>query len=349
MCLCATRENRLDMSDDKILEEREAGTALKKQAVLFRASHHSGLLEIELTRRNIPFVKFGGLKFLDSVPLRMCSPYYASQKTRATALRRSVSYNYSRGLARRPLQTRWMRWRRALDPLLGLTVFPGAFACGERLARFCRPVFDNCAPARHGPPEYRARQALVSAAFGAHPRGTRWYSYADLLQLEEIAAGYSSRERFLTDLTLDPPDATSDEAGPPHLDEDYLILSTIHSAKGQEWTKVFVLNAVDGCIPSDLAAGERDEIEEERRLLYVAMTRAKDSLYLVTPQRFFVHAQAARGDRHVYASRTRFITEGMLGHFERVSWPPPAVGGRAPQPDIRVDLKSKMRSIWRTE
>ncbi|WP_439604335.1 3'-5' exonuclease, partial [Shinella sp.] len=172
---------------------------------------------------------------------------------------------------------------------------------------------------------------------------------ADLLQLEQIAAGYPLRERFLTDLTLDPPDATSDEAGPPHLDEDYLILSTIHSAKGQEWTKVFVLNAVDGCIPSDLAVGERDEIEEERRLLYVAMTRAKDSLHLVTPQRFFVHGQAARGDRHVYASRTRFITEPMLGRFARSSWPPPAqaAGGRAPQPDIRVDLKAKMRGMWR--
>lgn len=118
--------------------------------------------------------------------------------------------------------------------------------------------------------------------------------------------------------------------------------------KGQEWTKVFVLNAVDGCIPSDLAVGEREEIEEERRLLYVAMTRAKDSLHLITPQRFFVHGQAARGDRHVYASRTRFISESMLGQFERISWPPPSTAkGRAPQPEVRVDLKSKMRGMWR--
>ena len=87
----------------------------------------------------------------------------------------------------------------------------------------------------------------------------------------------ASREQFLTDLTLDPPSATSDEAGAPLLDEDYLILSTIHSAKGQEWKSVFVLNAVDGCIPSDLATGNADEIEEERRLLYVAMTRAQGS------------------------------------------------------------------------
>jgi DNA helicase-2/ATP-dependent DNA helicase PcrA len=94
---------------------------------------------------------------------------------------------------------------------------------------------------------------------------------------------------FLTDLTLDPPSATSDEAGVPLLDEDYLILSTIHSAKGQEWKCVFVLNVVDGCIPSDMSTGNAEDIEEERRLLYVAMTRAKDQLTLILPHRFYVH------------------------------------------------------------
>jgi DNA helicase-2/ATP-dependent DNA helicase PcrA len=144
---------------------------------------------------------------------------------------------------------------------------------------------------------------------------------ADLLQLVQIAATYPSRERFLTELTLDPPSATSDEAGVPLLDEDYLILSTIHSAKGQEWTSVFLLNAVDGCLPSDLATGSTPEIEEERRLLYVAMTRAKDHLHLMVPQRFFTHGQRSTGDRHVYAQRTRFISNAMLGHFKTCSWP----------------------------
>ena len=138
---------------------------------------------------------------------------------------------------------------------------------------------------------------------------------ADLVQLEQIAGGYPSRERFLTELTLDPPDATSDQAGVPLLDEDYLILSTIHSAKGQEWKSVYVLNVVDGCMPSDLGAGTSAEIEEERRLLYVAMTRAKDHLHLVVPQRFFTHGQHLQGDRHVYASRTRFVPEKLLGLF----------------------------------
>ena len=170
---------------------------------------------------------------------------------------------------------------------------------------------------------------------------------ADLLQLEQIASGYPSRDRFLTDLTLDPPSATSDEAGPPHLDEDYLVLSTIHSAKGQEWSKVFVLNAVDGCMPIDLSAGERKELEEERRLLYVAMTRAKDSLHLITPQRFYTSGQAARGDRHVYASRTRFISASMLQHFHVTSWASQIQGeGSAARPRAAIDIKTKMRSMW---
>ena len=172
---------------------------------------------------------------------------------------------------------------------------------------------------------------------------------ADLVQLEQIAAGYPSRERFLTDLTLDPPDATSDEAGPPLQDEDYLILSTIHSAKGQEWKSVFVLNVVDGCIPSDLGTGTTAEIEEERRLLYVAMTRAKDDLHLVVPQRFFTHGQNAHGDRHVYASRTRFIPSTLLKHFEAASWPvvAPGQGARAAAQDVRIDVGAKMREMWR--
>ena len=97
-----------------------------------------------------------------------------------------------------------------------------------------------------------------------------------------------------------------------------MILSTIHSAKGQEWKAVYVLNVVDGCIPSDMSTGTAEEIEEERRLLYVAMTRARERLQLVVPQRFYVHQQTGMGDRHVYASRTRFITNAMLPLFDHL-------------------------------
>src|SRR5690242_7640957 len=170
----------------------------------------------------------------------------------------------------------------------------------------------------------------------------------DLEALERIAASYPSRERFLSELALDPPEATSDEAGLPHRDEDYFILSTIHSAKGQEWRSVFVLNCVDRCIPSDLATGSQEEIEEERRLLYVAMTRAKDELALVVPQRFYVHGQPRTGDRSVYASRTRFIPPALLEHFDRLTWPAADLAPLRPAADgPRVDLQARMRAMWR--
>ena len=332
---------------DEVLEAREEGVALKAQAVLFRAAHHSGPLEIELTRRNIPFVKFGGLKFLDSAHVKdvlALLRFAENPKDRVAAFR---VMQLIPGIGPSAAANAMEAMQRALDPSLGLQFFRAPARADADWPGFVE-LFAGLRAKSSWPAD------LEQVRLWYEPHLERLHEdattrRADLLQLEQIAAGYPSRERFLTDLTLDPPDATSDEAGPPHLDEDYLILSTIHSAKGQEWTKVFVLNAVDGCIPSDLAVGERDEIEEERRLLYVAMTRAKDSLHLITPQRFFVHGQAARGDRHVYASRTRFIPEHMLDHFARTSWPPAssAANGRAPQPDIRVDLKAKMRGMWR--
>jgi DNA helicase II / ATP-dependent DNA helicase PcrA len=170
----------------------------------------------------------------------------------------------------------------------------------------------------------------------------------DLVQLGQIASGYPGRERFLTELTLDPPDATSDQAGVPLLDEDYLILSTIHSAKGQEWKSVFILNTVDGCLPSDLATGTSAEIEEERRLLYVAMTRAKDNLHLIVPQRFFSHSQRKNGDRHMYAARTRFIPADILGKFQGCTWPVAAepIRGQIVRREP-VDIGARLRRMWK--
>jgi DNA helicase-2/ATP-dependent DNA helicase PcrA len=165
----------------------------------------------------------------------------------------------------------------------------------------------------------------------------------DLDQLEQVSGAYESRERFLSELTLDPPEATGDEAGPPHKDEDYLILSTIHSAKGQEWDTVFTLNVADGCMPSDLATGSPVQLEEERRLLYVAMTRAKNELHLVHPLRMFIRQQARFGDAHVFTPRTRFISDGVLPYFER---------GTAARPDAQAALAAgpsalqKMRQFW---
>jgi DNA helicase-2/ATP-dependent DNA helicase PcrA len=170
---------------------------------------------------------------------------------------------------------------------------------------------------------------------------------ADIGHLVRLAGGYPSRERFLTELALDPPAVTSDESGPGGADEDYLILSTIHSAKGQEWSAVSVLRVVDGCLPSDMATGNAAEIEEERRLLYVAMTRARHHLHLLVPQRFYVTQQAARGDRHVYGSISRFVPPALHGLFAHVA---PVGGGAAGEavgaPAMGVDLGARVRSRW---
>ena len=332
---------------EQVLEARESSTLLKQQAVLFRTSSHSGPLEIELARRNIPFVKFGGLKFLDAAHVKDM-----------LALLRFVENPRDRVAGFRILH---------LLPGIGPA---SAQRVLDRMAETSDPVSTLCdlpSPPRAGADWSAFVETIANLRYSEWPadieRARLWYEphldrihedaetrRADLIQLEQIASGYPSRERFLTELTLDPPDATSDQAGVPLLDEDYLILSTIHSAKGQEWKSVYLLNVVDGCMPSDLGVGTSAEIEEERRLLYVGMTRAKDDLHLMVPQRFFTHAQQAKGDRHVYAARTRFIPDRLLGLFERTSWPilaNDAARGPGAKIDQRIDIGARMRGMWR--
>ena len=155
----------------------------------------------------------------------------------------------------------------------------------------------------------------------------------DLDQLELLSGQYPSRERFLTELTLDPPNATSDLSGRPTLDEDFLVLSTIHSAKGMEWDTVFVLNVVDGSFPSEFATGKPELIEEERRLLYVALTRAQNDLLLMVPLKFHLTHQSRQGDAHVYGGRSRFLTEKVQKTLD----PPPSTAPTSPAADTLAE------------
>ncbi len=168
----------------------------------------------------------------------------------------------------------------------------------------------------------------------------------DIEMLQQVAGGYRSRGRFITDLTLDPPTSTSDLAQAPFLEEDYLILSTIHSAKGCEWDVVHILHAADGMIPSDMAVEDQDGIEEERRLLYVAMTRAKDMLYVYFPLRYY-HTRWATGDRHSYAQLSRFIADTARHLFEERS----ASGRRDADFPTRAqttaDVRDWLNRLWR--
>ncbi|WP_137151451.1 ATP-dependent helicase [Devosia sp. FKR38] len=333
---------------EKVLDAREGGMTLKNQAVLFRTSSHSGPLEIELTRRNIPFVKFGGLKFLDAAHIKdllAILRWAENPRDRVAGFRvLQLLPGVGPGTAGKVLDA----MATGPDPIWALGEIPAP----PRAAEGWSGLVDLMT--RLGRRDAGWPVELGYARLWYEPLLEQTYDDAmvrvqDIIQLEQIAGGYASRERFLTELTLDPPDATSDQAGVPLLDEDYLILSTIHSAKGQEWKAVHVLNVVDGCMPSDLGTGSTAELEEERRLLYVAMTRARDQLHLIVPQRFFVTQQAKHGDRHLYAQRSRFIPRAMVGLFEDVLWPPvtPAhIEGLSPAP-VRMDIGAAMRGMWK--
>jgi DNA helicase-2/ATP-dependent DNA helicase PcrA len=193
----------------------------------------------------------------------------------------------------------------------------------ERVRRFYEPIFQRT----YDYPQLRLR---------------------DLDQLQQIAEGYTSRGQFLTDLTLDPPSSTQDLAGPPLLDEDFLILSTIHSAKGLEWDAVHVLHVADGMIPSDMATGSEAEIEEERRLLYVAMTRAKNALHLYFPLRYYDRTRGM-SDRHGYAQLTRFLPDAVLPLFERAgaqTGPAPADPAAETPAGTPQAIDAMLKGLW---
>lgn len=330
---------------EHILARREEGTLLRKQAVLMRNSHHSDVLELELIRRNIPYVKYGGLKFLEAAHVKDM-----------LAILRWLDNPKNRLAGFRTLQ---------LLPGIGpahadrcLKVFAAADHAWQVLLDYQPPS----AAAQEWPPFISLVRDLCGSNewAGQFDRVRRWYEpqlqriydaaqvrAGDLDQLEKIAQQYSTRESFITELTLDPPQVSSDLAGDPLLDEDYLILSTVHSAKGQEWDSVYVLNVADGNFPNEHATGKPELIEEERRLLYVAMTRAKRDLHLLAPLRYYVTQQSRVGDTHVYGARSRFLTESVMQTLEATSWPPAHARGATIAPaEARIDVGAQLRAMW---
>ena len=331
---------------ENILAKREEGTRLRDQAVLMRKSSDSDALEVELVRRDIPYVKYGGLKFLESAHVKD-----------VLGILRFVDNPRNRIAAFRTLQ---------LLPGVGPA---NAEKCLEALeaANYLHTALasvDMPAAARE---EWETLRGLIidlaaeSTWAGQMTRVRHWYEphierlhgaahvrAGDIEQLEAIALRHPSRDQFLTELTLDPPNASSDEAGDPLKDEDYLILSTVHSAKGQEWDTVSVLNVTDGTFPSEFSADDADQVEEERRLLYVAMTRAKYELSLVAPHKHYITEQRRFGAKHLYGARSRFMTDTLLECFESTSWPDgPGVAAKdASINNVKIDVGAKMRSMW---
>jgi len=333
----------------EILRRREANVPLKRQAVLFRSSSHSDILEVELGKRKIPYTKYGGLKFLEAGHIKdlMSLLRWADNPRNSLAAFRALQLLPGMGPANA---------RKAVEHLEA-----SGFAFAS-LKSFAAP-----APAKHGC-EKLADLLLTLAEPGRQWPGQvnlarEWYRphferiyehfhtrLGDLDQLELLSGQYPSRERFLTELTLDPPNATSDLAGTPVLDEDYLVLTTIHSAKGMEWDTVYLLNVVDGSFPSEFATGKAELIEEERRLLYVALTRAQNELVLMAPLKFHLTAQSRQGDAHVYGGRSRFLTERVLKTLEATSFHGSNLGSvdvaLQGAGESTLDITARMKDMW---
>jgi len=320
----------------RVLEARERGVDLKRQAVLFRSSHHSDVLELELVRRNIPYVKYGGLKFLEA----------AHVKDLLSVLRWADNPR-NRVAAWRTLQ---------LLPGVGPATADKVFTRFEAEGFSWAGVKTGSAETDDllkdlGNPQTPWEGQVQRAREWYEPHLERKYDAAlvrkgDLLQLEKLSMSFADRQTYLTELALDPPSATGDLSGAPYLDEDYLVLSTVHSAKGQEWDAVHVLNVSDGNFPNEFSTGRPELVEEERRLLYVAMTRAKTDLHLIAPLRYYVTQQSRMGDRHVYGAKSRFLTERVMRCFEELAYGEAERENAKGEAKARVDVAAQLRGMW---
>ncbi len=343
----ADDEAQADYVLQGILAAREQGSLLREQAVLFRSSHHSDRLELELTRANIPYVKYGGLKFLEAAHVKdlLALLRWAENPRDRMALFRVVQL--LEGCGPRTAERAHNFLGNAHWNLGALTGFKPPAAARSQWSSLA-DLMAGLGPECSGWP----RDVELAVSWYREQLNRLYESAAaragDLEQLEQLAQQFPSRERFLTELTLDPPAASGDLAGAPLKDEDYLILSTVHSAKGQEWDAVFVLNVSDGNFPSEFATGDARLIEEERRLLYVAMTRARKALHLIAPLRYYIPQQARHGDGHVYGAKSRFMNDAVLAHCDRLSWPARDTVGQtvAGSGKQLLDVAARLGEMW---
>ena len=330
----------------KILQTREIGGSLKRHAILFRSSHHSDVLEVELTRKNIPFVKYGGLKFLEAAHVKdMLSVLrWVDNPRNSVAGFRVLKLvpGFGPGHAKKALEY----FEAQGFSIKSLAAFDAPQPNKMDWKRFCALLEKLADPGTPWP----GQVGLVREWY--KPQLERIYDAAfsrtgDLEQLEQLSSQHPSRERFLTELTLDPPSVTGGQSGSASKDEDYVILSTIHSAKGQEWDIVYVLNVADGNFPSEFSTGKPEMIEEERRLLYVAMTRARNELHLCAPLKYAVTQQPKDGDAHVYGAKSRFMTDKVLACFERTTFRSlRGVETLRAEEAATVDVVAQLKEMW---
>jgi DNA helicase-2/ATP-dependent DNA helicase PcrA len=312
---------------DRVMAAREEGMELRAQAVLFRTGHDSDLLELELARRGIPFVKYGGLRYLDAAHVKDL-----------IALLRLVDNPAD--------EISWFRLLQLLDgvgPIRArrvLDALRGGDADGGQGERSGAPALERWEAAATHVPEgslvqaaalieaLRAAGARAPASTGKqverlcaaiaplirlrYPDGA--VRVGDLDQLALAARSAPDVRHFVAELVLDPPASSADLAGPPHLDEDFLVLSTVHSAKGLEWDAVHLIAAYDGNFPADMSTATEEGVAEERRLFYVALTRPRRRLHVYVPTRYY-HRPRGSDDGHGYAQASRFLSDAVQGLF----------------------------------
>ncbi|HWG64102.1 MAG TPA: ATP-dependent helicase [Streptosporangiaceae bacterium] len=329
----------------RVLEAHESGRELRDQAVLMRSAHHTDVLEVELSVRRIPFVKYGGLRFTEAAHVKdfLAAARVVSNPADDLAWFRLLRLHEGIG----PVHA-----RRVIDVLRPAD--PGPFgrweAASETAPPRSRPAMAAtiAALAAAGGHERTSDRAIAILAALDAPLRDRYPDasarIADLQRLADAAASRPSLHDALVELALDPPVSASDLAGPPALDEDYLVLSTIHSAKGLEWPVVHVPHLVDGAVPSDMALSTPAGLAEEQRLFYVAVTRARDELYLYAPLRMH-HHRSARDDRHSYGQLTRFLTPAARAECEEIDAMPPAPLVPSIGP-LAVTVDAALDALW---
>ena len=295
---------------DRILERHERGFRLMQQAVLVRANHHSDLIELELSARRVPYRKYGGLRYVEAAHVKdfVATLRLLDNPADDLAWFRLLRLHEGIGPARA---------RQLLETLPPRR--PSAVAEWEETVAAAPPqarvalstTLAGLADARAAPPPGRAEMVLgllrplVASHYTDSPSRLN-----DLERLCSAAAATDDLAAWLAEITLDPPLSAGDLAGPPHLDDDYVVVSTVHSAKGLEWPVVHLPHLVDGAFPSDMALQSREGLEEEWRLFYVAVTRARDELHLYSPLRL-PHHRFARDDRHSLVQASRFIDDDL--------------------------------------
>ncbi|HEY7393737.1 MAG TPA: ATP-dependent helicase [Gemmatimonadaceae bacterium] len=332
---------------DRVLELHEEGIPLREIAVLVRAAYMSADLEIELSNRKIPFEKWGGLKFLEAAHVKdvlaflrvLENPRDEVSWYRILMLMPGIGDITARAMMESMAERSWdpdgfshfvpparaMEAHKNLASLLRRlrTARREEGGIGEEIDEI-RTLYDTILAERYDRSEPRL---------------------ADLDQLRVIAAGYPNRSAFLAALALEPPANTQDLAGAAEDEEDALVISTVHSAKGKEWDAVFVIWAVDGWFPSSRSLEDEEQLEEERRLMYVAMTRARNHLAVTYPLNVYA---TRRGQDYSIDQLSRFVDRGVREKMQRVvpadgSGSAPVDPALPPQQEPAIDLRALLR------